>query len=199
MNGQVEKLTIERFESLLEAYGGNLARWPARHILPAQGLLRASGEARARLAEAQALDRVLYKASGPDPERLRLLADRIIASAVVEGARRSTSPGHPASETKRDESATVIRLPSPRTSVRRASDMAIGEPPRARSRAWRQWPAAAALAASLLMGMAIGLTDVAQTTTLGVASLTGPSATDTEVVLSALQIDNLNLLDEDQI
>jgi hypothetical protein len=49
------------------------------------------------------------------------------------------------------------------------------------------------------MGIVIGLTDIAQTTTLGVASLTGAPASDAEIVLSALQIDSLNVLDEDQI
>ena len=197
MNGQVEKLTVERFESLLEAYGGNLARWPASHVLAAQGLLQGSAEARARLADAVALDRVIDKASNPDPRRLRALADRIVAAAASEASRREAT-GQPASEQRDSEGARIIRLPLPQ--ARRLSPIdAAALQPRTAARPRRQWPAAAALAASLLMGMAIGLTDVAQTTALGVASLTSAPASDTEVVLSALQLDNLNVLDEDQI
>lgn len=198
MNGHVEKLTIDRFESLLDAYGGNLARWPARHALAAQGLLQGSREARLRLAEAQSLDRVLDKASSPDPQRLRLLADRIVAEVASEASRRDAR-GQPMPARQGGEGARIIRLPLPKTSSRRPIDdaglAARSAPPTER----RQWRAAAALAASLLIGMAIGLTDVAQTTTFGVASLTTASASDTDAVLSSLQIDSLNVLDEDQI
>jgi len=67
-----------------------------------------------------------------------------------------------------------------------AAVASVAAPPR------RQWRAAAALAASLLIGVVIGLTDIGETTTLGVASF-GSTAFDTETLLSALQID------EDQI
>lgn len=188
---------MERFESLLEAYGGNLARWPARHVLSVQGLLRDSTEARTLLAEAQALDRVLDKASRPDPQRLRRLADRIVETAAGEMPRRDVKAS-PALGRQDGEGARVIRLPLPKAAPRASIDAADRQP-RDIPRPKRQWPAAAALAASLVMGMMIGLTDIGQTTTLGVASLAGAPASDTEVVLSTLQIDSLNMLDEDQI
>ena len=193
MNGQVGKLTVDRFESLLEAYGGNLARWPTQHALAAQSLLQSSSEARARLAGAQALDRLLDKASSPDPQRLRLLTDRIVAAA--EGNAPLRKPGHsPAAAASADDGARVIPLPVPRK--RMPAPAPVVRPAPARPR--RQWQAAAALAASLMMGIVIGLTDVGQSTTLGVTSLAGASqsASDTELVLSALQIDGI---DEDQI
>jgi hypothetical protein len=201
MNGNAGKLTMARFESLLEAYGGNLARWPAQDARPAAALLEGSAEARSRLAEARALDHVLDRASAPDPKRLRVLADRIVAEAANVAARPDTSSQRPLAE-RDGAGARIIPLPRPRIASRPAGE-ATGQPPRRTARhpqpqGWR-WQPAAALAASLLIGIAIGLTDTAQTTTLGLASLTGAPASDTEVVLSALSNDSLNVLDEDQI
>ncbi len=190
MNGHVGNLTVDRFGSLLEVYGGNLARWPAQQGLAAHALLQESAEARSRLAEAQALDRVLDKASAPDPRRLRRLADRIVAEAAAGSIRRDV--GHQ-SAPGRDEGARVIQLPLPKKAGARAQPDVPVVAPRLAQPPRRQWRAAAALAASLLMGIVIGLTDIAETTTLGVASLGGTSASDTETILSALQ------LDEDQI
>lgn len=190
MTGPLKDLTVERFEGLLDAYGGDLARWPSQHAPAAEALLRRSAEARSRLAEAQALDRLLGETPTPDPVRLSLLADRIARSAAAEGPRLPhLSASAPV------ETARVIRLPSSRPDVRmpavaRASSVRAPVTP---------WRSAAALAASLLMGVAIGLTDIAQTTTLGIASLTETAMSEAEVVMSAVQLDTLNALDEDQI
>ena len=194
MTGPVANLTIERFESLLDAYGGDLARWPAPLAAAAAALVGQSSEARARLAEAVALDRLLAKTSAPGPDRLSQLADRIVARAAAEGPPRASSAAVP----RPVEGARIISLPRQlaksglprRTEAVRTSMARSSAPP---------WRSVAALAASLLLGVAIGLTDIAQTTTLGIASLTEAAVSEAEVVISAVQVDGFNSLDEDQI
>ena len=192
MTGPLKDLTVERFEGLLDAYGGDLSRWPSQHAPAAEALLRRSAEARSRPAEAKALDRLLGETPTPDPARLSLLADRIVDRAISGAAARAA----PSTAEARVE-ARVIRLPRPSSrpdvrmpAVARASSVRPPATP---------WRSAAALAASLLMGVAIGLTDIAQTTTLGIASLTEAAMSEAEVVMSAVQLDTLNALDEDQI
>lgn len=186
MNGRDQKLTLDRFESLLDAYGGDLSRWPERLAPEAQALIGTSSEARRLHSEAQALDRLLAKASVPDPERLEKLAHRIVAAAQCEG----------------HAGARVIQMPvgGRKAVVPRATP--VPSTSRAASGRWldgANWQAAAALAASLAFGFAIGFSDLAPTAAYNVASLIEPAASDTEIVLSGLQIDTLNVLDEDQI
>ena len=83
------KMTEQRFRSLVEAYGGDPARWPVDEREAALGLLETSATARAAVDEARALDAVLGKVSAPlVPSELtsRLLADFTRAS-------RRWSPG----------------------------------------------------------------------------------------------------------
>ena len=192
MSGSVNDLTIERFASLLDAYGCDLARWPSQHASAAENLLRQSAEARLRFAETQALDRLLDTTPALDAARMALLADRIVTTAAAEGSARA-----PSAVAARTEGARVIRLPRPATRPGPGVALPARKPaPRPADTSWRP---AAALAASLLLGVAIGLTDIAQTTTLGIASLTETAMSEADVVISAVQLDTLNALDEDQI
>jgi hypothetical protein len=205
MNRQDQKLTLARFESLLDAYGGDFSRWPERFVPEAHALISNSSAANRLHAEARALDRLLAKASAPEPARLETLAQRIIAAAEREGVAARVEPDRPG---ETGAGARIIRMPvAGRASAGReiAETQKQNAPvrPLSRSSAGRwfgggNWPAAGALAASLAFGFAIGLTDVASTTAYNVASLVQP-ASDTEVVLSELQLDTLNGLDEDQI
>lgn len=52
-------MTVQRFSDLADAYGGELARWPAIERDAARALLEASAEARIALAAALALDAAL--------------------------------------------------------------------------------------------------------------------------------------------
>ena len=81
MTGNERPLTLERFVSLVDAYGGDLARWPAGFAGAAEDLLGTSPEARHHLAEARALDRLLAKPVVADPAALAALAERIVAAA----------------------------------------------------------------------------------------------------------------------
>lgn len=73
-------MTPERFESLAQAYGGDIARWPAAER-DAAALRMAADQAWAEriLAEAGAVDAWLAAAPAPLPSAT--LADRIVAAA----------------------------------------------------------------------------------------------------------------------
>src|SRR5579871_1858242 len=74
-------MLLERFRELADAYGGDPRRWPPAERAPAAALLAASAEARALLAEAAALDRLLDGAPPSAPATLD--AERLIARATA--------------------------------------------------------------------------------------------------------------------
>lgn len=81
-------MKLERFAELLAAYGAGAERWPESEREAAEALLAASPEARAALADARRLDRMLdalpNPAAGLDPG---LVAARAIArSQAAAGA-----------------------------------------------------------------------------------------------------------------
>lgn len=83
-------MTIDRFRSLAEAYGGSVARWPAGEREAAAALMAAApNAARAILEEADALDSVLD--SWRPVAASRDVLERIVASAPVRQARRHLS------------------------------------------------------------------------------------------------------------
>jgi hypothetical protein len=194
MNGQDETLTLERFESLLDAYGGDLSRWPGASVRAAEALIATSPEARARHIEAQSLDQLLAQASRPSPERLSLLADRIVAAAGVETRQQDRS--------ERGGGADIVQLPvgriggkgSPPRSVRQG---AVGETASvAVRRPQAPWRTMTALAASLAFGVIIGMSDLVPASAVAAwFDVAGES----EIVLSGLQLDSLSVLDEEQI
>ncbi|HWA71592.1 MAG TPA: hypothetical protein VG937_04650 [Polyangiaceae bacterium] len=59
-------MTLARFRTLVEAYGGELSRWPEKERGAAKVLLESSEPARAALAEEVELDRALDALSAPD-------------------------------------------------------------------------------------------------------------------------------------
>jgi hypothetical protein len=203
MNGQDRKLTLDRFEALLDAYGGDLSRWPGDTRGAAQSLLEASSDARALHAESRVLDHVLAKASKPDAGQLEQLAQRIVSAARAE-----TTPEEIERRARSgDGGARVIRLPvgrgseaRPQAAGSRRSEQGVSEAAMSGARQpASRWKPLAALAASLALGVAIGMTDVASTASFDVASLIEASSSDADVMLSGLQLDGLNVLDEDQI
>lgn len=79
-------MLLERFRELMDAYGGDPRRWPPAERPPAAALLAASAEARALLAEAAALDRLLDEAPPSAPATLD--AERLIARATAAAQER---------------------------------------------------------------------------------------------------------------
>jgi hypothetical protein len=119
-------------DRLIDAYGGDFARWPAearaRALLTGQYL-------EARLAEARALERLIDKAPALDRDREAALADRIFAAALAE--RGAAAPAHA------DGTNVVAWRPK-----------AAAPDPSAPERT--SWRAAGLLAASLAAGVLIG-------------------------------------------
>lgn len=60
-------MTLERFATILDAYGGEVWRWPAEERVAAERLLTASPEARALRERAAILDRALEEAPSLRP------------------------------------------------------------------------------------------------------------------------------------
>ncbi len=138
-NKKIENDELKALERLLESHGADRTRWPAPERLRFAPLLSANEQARRRLAEAAALDRLLDLAPEPRTNR-SALADRIVAAAAEEAARPQ-----------------VIRLPQ-----RGATGSSLGSVA-ARARAFGrdsfrsgQWAGGALLAASLVLGAFMG-------------------------------------------
>lgn len=148
---------IARLKALVEVHGGDRERWPASDRLDMARLIAEDAGARAIVAEAQALDRVLDRAPGLDAGRLEDLTHKIVAAARTEGRWQGD-----AAEAARDRAYQgKARLGGEATAGGRISP----EPPADKS--W--WLAAmlhgpgrgpvasvAMLAASLVMGVLIG-------------------------------------------
>lgn len=70
----------DRFEHLLEAYGGDFRRWPEAERAAGEAFAAANADTSVLLAEARTLDAALddWRDEAPEPE---LLARRILAKA----------------------------------------------------------------------------------------------------------------------
>lgn len=119
-------MAMERFRALLDAHGARPERWPAGEREAATALSLASADARAALAEAEALDLLLDGLGAPEPSAE--LVDRVMGAAPVA-------------------------MPQPRPRRRpgklsRALGLIWPDVP--------AWKPATALAASLVLGLAAG-------------------------------------------
>jgi hypothetical protein len=85
-------MTYERFEYLVDAYGGDLRRWPQAEREAARALRDADPRAAVLLREADGLDALLDAAPRPAPSHA--LREAVIASAAGAGLRgRRRGPG----------------------------------------------------------------------------------------------------------
>lgn len=130
-NDRMEEGGLTAFEQVLERYGSDRTRWPAPVRMRFARLVSEDGAAEQRLKEAEALDRLLDLAPPPAVDT-RALADRIMA-AVEGDARPVTRP-------------TPTRAWSPEIVRKRVATSGR-----------THGPAAALLAASLVLGMFSGL------------------------------------------
>ncbi|RTL69968.1 MAG: hypothetical protein EKK41_13205 [Hyphomicrobiales bacterium] len=85
-------MKLEDFEALLDGHGGDRTRWPLDQRAAANRLLAQDADARRLLAEAQALDSLLDRrpAAGTD---LDALAARIVATAQRSPRLAASAPG----------------------------------------------------------------------------------------------------------
>jgi len=153
-------MVLTEFERLLDVYGGDRTRWPVDARPAAAQLVARDRSAQRLLAEAVALDRVLERAPLPSLAIEAALADRIVSAA--QRSPRIVSLGDAA------ESPAEAKGPrlAPSDSV---------------TRAWllrADLRKAAVLAASLMIGVYIGVSNLPQQivpTLIGASDRTGVS------------------------
>jgi hypothetical protein len=146
MSGK-QVMDFAQFEETIAAFGADPGRWPAGCRAAAEALLAAEPRARASLAEMQALERVLATPAPVDDGRQRALADRIVAMARSEAAQRL--PVRQGQEAGAGEN--VIRF-------ERRPDRSSGGVGRSPVPVGRRasWQVGSLLAASLVLGLALG-------------------------------------------
>jgi len=182
-NASENWMTMADFERLLDVYGSDRTRWPVAARASGGQLVARDRAARRLLAQAECLDRVLERAPLPPLAREAALAERIVAVA-------------------RRTPRMVATRPVPQTGPAAGpTDPAPGLDPGAardqRPARVLRWPtpelggAAGALAASLLLGIFIGLSGVSQNVLPALEQLTGL------VFTAPVVVGQVDLLDED--
>lgn len=144
MERNARQREIDAFQKFLDSHGSDRTRWPAAARLRFATLTANDSEARRRLAEAQALDRLLDQAPMPSEERRGALIERIVASA----------------KTQPPQAAAAIVPVQPRNRGALMQSL-VGT------------PVAALLAASLLLGIFVGVSGAASPALQSVATISG--------------------------
>lgn len=147
----------EALARLLEVHGADRTRWPARERLQFASVISEDKAAARLLAEAQALDRLLDKAPRPSEAGIDALKERIMAAALRT----------------REPQLTVITGSKP-ASVR--TWPAQWHRPALAAR-FAELPAAAVLAASLVLGVMLGSAGTFDATVQEVAQVAGFGST----------------------
>lgn len=159
MTSTSNTMTIADFERLLDVYGSDRTRWPVEARAGAGQLVARDKAARRLLAEAEALDRTLERAPLPSLAEEAALADRILAAArrtprMVPAVRADSAVrARPAID-------NVVRLPGLRERPHWLTRTAFGS-------------AAGMLAASLALGVFIGLSSLSQGMLPALEDMTG--------------------------
>ena len=147
------KRDLARLQVVLDVHGANPARWPRADAERLAALTQSDPQAGKLLAEAQAFDRILAAAPSGPPGGLDALTDRILSRTAA------TKPAIPGS-------AEIVPLPvRPRNLAMQAGSSPL-----------RLWPALAALAAALIIGIYIGNADLLTPALQQVAGLTADEA-----------------------
>jgi hypothetical protein len=152
-------------ERMLEIHGADRTRWPARERLRFAGVISEDETAARLVAEAEALDRLLDRAPRASEAGIDALKERIVAAAL-----RSQRP-------------QLAAVSGGKLSPGKAGLGQLRRPQWMAS--FGEWPAAAVLAASLVLGVMLGSAGTFTTTMQQVASVTGLSSGDgTNLALS---------------
>lgn len=138
---------------LLEIHGADRTRWPARERLRFAGIISDDKGAARLVAEAEALDLLLDRAPRVSEAKIDALKERIVAAAL-----RSERP-----------KLTAV------AGGRSAPKAWLGQLRRPSWTSRSEWPAAAVLAASLVVGVVLGSAGTFDTTMQRMASVAGLS------------------------
>jgi hypothetical protein len=173
-------MTLAEFEQLLDVYGADRTRWPVEARAGAAQLVTRDVAARRLLAEAEALDRVLQNAPAAAPAAEAALAERIVAAALRSPRMVKLPPSSEAAA-----SAEPIRAAAlPSTGAARP---AAGRSSAGRVRLLsREAGAVGFLAASLVIGVLIGHTNLPPQILPALAEIAGLSSDGDELVQIAL-------------
>lgn len=170
-------MSVRDFEHLLEVYGADRTRWPIAARAAAAACLAADQEARRLLTEAKALDAVLMHAEEPHKTDIGALVERIVA-ATKEVSRPAVVASHPvaAANSSVDGSLAVSR-------------------PIIAKKDWMR--GAALLAASLVIGIFVGQSQLGARAVPALEDLTGMSASATSAERLAMLDLHIEAVDED--
>lgn len=167
----------EALARLLEVHGADRTRWPARERLRFASVIIEDKAAARLLAEAEALDRLLDKAPRPSEAGIDALKERIMAAAL-----RSHEPR--LAVVAGSKPASVRTWPAQWRAPELAARVA-------------EWPAAAVLAASLVLGVVLGSAGTFDATMQEVAQVAGFGNGTSEGSQLALGDDTYGQTDED--
>jgi hypothetical protein len=171
-------MTIAEFERLLDVYGSDRTRWPVEERACAGQLVARDRTARRLLAEAEALDRTLERAPLPSLAKEAALADRILMAARRSPRMVAAGKVEAVGGAGR-QAGNVVPLPASRGRGPARSRTAFGS-------------AAGVLAASLALGVFLGLSNLSQGVLPALEDVTGITLGNGGHVVA--QVD---LLDED--
>jgi hypothetical protein len=213
MTSEKRRAELTELESVLDTFGGDPGRWPASKRDRMIGLAATDKDARRLLREAEALDAVLTRAAGPPVGNTARLAERIAAAASGSaqagaadggaGGLHSVAVDHAAAGGK---AGVVIAWPltgpragthsGPRSSSAARVADPTGRPVPRRDCLTSNWRTAAMMAASLMIGVLVGVMDlVPAEVSQFVAGV--DSRTETTQAMAFLQADGLlEFLDE---
>ena len=179
MTSMSNNMTIADFERLLDVYGSDRSRWPVEARASAGQLVARDKAARRLLAEAEALDRTLERAPLPSLAEEAALADRILAAARRSPRMVPVVVKAEAPKVGRRVIDNVVRLPGLRPRPRWLTPTAFGG-------------ATGMLAASLALGVFIGLSSLSQGVLPALEDMTGLA-----LGAQSRTVAQIDLLDED--
>jgi hypothetical protein len=169
-------MTIAEFAHLLDVYGSDRTRWPVEARACAGQLVARDKAARRLLAEAEALDKTLERAPLPSLAAEAALAERIIATA--RRSPRMVPASNMAAAGRPRDPSNVVRMPGP--------------PARSRWLPTGLASAAGMLAASLALGVFLGVSNLSQGVVPVLEDMTGIS-----LGMQPRAVAQVDLLDED--
>lgn len=146
----------EALERLLDIYGADRTRWPARERLRFASVISEDEAAARLLTEADALDRLLDQAPRTSEADIEALKERIMAAALRAGPVKLAIVG--AEKSPRGSWPAHLRRPA-------FAAKAV------------EWSATGVLAASLVLGVVLGSAGTFDSTMQKVAEVTGFSST----------------------
>lgn len=172
-------MTLAEFERLLDVYGADRARWPAEARAAAAQLVAKDADAQRLLAETEALDRVLQNAPVPALAAEAALAERIVAAAQRSPRMVKLPPAPAGAAPLRAAALPGNDIGRPRHDARQAR-------PGLRRLLGREAGAAGLLAASLVIGVVIGQSQLPPQVLPALADIAGLSPDRDELVQIAL-------------